>query len=441
MPVARSGFTLVEMIVGVALVLLVMVVLTQAFVSGTQAFRVLKGIGDLEERLRTANIILRADLQANHFEGNRKLSDTGFFNNGPPVQGFFRIFQGHKSTVYYDADGLPWPFATDHVLHFSVIRKGDRLQDYFVADVSQDPYSYTGPNATNPTAQWPSNPSGYQYGWANFAPPVPPARYQASTSYTSQVAEVAYFLRANGSTANGTKLYALCRRQLLAIPSQTMAQQLSSQTGYMTPSTHLYNQDPNAPGSAGAYREISCKANPSGSSIYFNSPQDLTVPERRFNMYPGSPTVSQYGGVPMRTDGLQDGTYSVLGDATTIPGTANDVFLTAPFAGSDVLLQDVISFDVQVMYRIGGVNFVDLPASTTNPLWAGSGVPGSFGYVFDTWSATQDPYYTSYASGWSSSGNNYSIPNQIEIQAIRIVISIWDRKTEQTRQVTIAQDM
>src|SRR5262249_41856031 len=89
----RRAFTLVEMLVAVALVLFMMVLLSQAFTTGLEAFRVLKATGDMEERLRVATTLLRSELAADHFEGRKRLSDPRFFDEGPPREGVFRIWQ------------------------------------------------------------------------------------------------------------------------------------------------------------------------------------------------------------------------------------------------------------------------------------------------------------------------------------------------------------
>ncbi len=58
------GFTLIELLVAMALIVLLMAVLSQAFVEGLETYRHLKGIGDLQERLRTAAVTLRTDVLA-----------------------------------------------------------------------------------------------------------------------------------------------------------------------------------------------------------------------------------------------------------------------------------------------------------------------------------------------------------------------------------------
>jgi prepilin-type N-terminal cleavage/methylation domain-containing protein len=73
---ARRGFTITELLVAMALITLIMSILSQAFVEGLESFRQLKGIGDLNERLRTAAIRLRTDAAAGHFGTNRFVQET-----------------------------------------------------------------------------------------------------------------------------------------------------------------------------------------------------------------------------------------------------------------------------------------------------------------------------------------------------------------------------
>src|SRR5437870_11122493 len=97
----RQGFTLVELMVAMALIVLIMAIISQAFVEGLETFRQLKGIGDLQERLRTAAVPLRDDLVAQHLRGQNnvgtsaslKLSELGGPTNFTATDGFFRIEQ------------------------------------------------------------------------------------------------------------------------------------------------------------------------------------------------------------------------------------------------------------------------------------------------------------------------------------------------------------
>src|SRR3954452_21311997 len=106
----RQGFTLVELMVAMALIVLIMAIISQAFVEGLETFRQLKGIGDLQERLRTAVVPLREDLITQHFtgaKGSLKLSGLGDATN-PITEGFFRIEQTSASLLEgNDSDNIP----------------------------------------------------------------------------------------------------------------------------------------------------------------------------------------------------------------------------------------------------------------------------------------------------------------------------------------------
>src|SRR5216683_681677 len=90
----RAGFTLVEMLVATALIMFIMLILSEAFSAGLNAFRTLKGIGDMESRLKAAVTPLREDLKGDHFDGRRRLSDPLFWNQGTPREGFVNVTQG-----------------------------------------------------------------------------------------------------------------------------------------------------------------------------------------------------------------------------------------------------------------------------------------------------------------------------------------------------------
>jgi len=108
----RRAFTLVEMLVATALVMFIMLILSEAFVAGLNAFRTLKGIGDMEERLRAATTAIRADLTPDHFDGKHRLSDPMFWNTGFR-EGFINITQGFFVTAGVSdipPAGTPPPF-------------------------------------------------------------------------------------------------------------------------------------------------------------------------------------------------------------------------------------------------------------------------------------------------------------------------------------------
>ena len=210
----RGGFTIVELLVAMALIMFMMAILSTAFVAAGKAVRDLKAAGDLAERLRQASGILRRDLAADHFEGKKRLSGPNFWDDGPPREGFFRLYQGSPpGSADYVREGVDpselqivdptWRLldtyrATDHALHFTVKLRGNGRGDFF-ATVVPDPALPLFRPAIFPPAE-----RGRRY-------------MDAAERYTSQWAEVAYFLHASGDTAQGTPLYSLHRRQLLAV--------------------------------------------------------------------------------------------------------------------------------------------------------------------------------------------------------------------------------
>jgi prepilin-type N-terminal cleavage/methylation domain-containing protein len=435
----RQGFTLVEILVAMALTIFLMLILTQCFVTSLQAFRDLKGAGDLEAGLRTAATVMRRDLAADHFDGKRRLSDPWLWTyapnstvrQGPPREGFFCLYQGSmpqnvQPDGYYeegtDADGFfsrralmnqPGPnypvITPNQILHFTVKLRGNDQGSFFSAKVEGLP------GVNSPLLTLGSPDSRFQ---------LP----KTAQTFNSPWAEVAYFLYQNGQSANGTPLFALYRRQKLLVPTQPAG--MSKPGGSTSNSTAVgdaLNWDPRPnmviPASATvAYQNISHWVNPQGGPqgrLYFNSPADVTVPERRFGGY----NITHYK--PLGT-------------------------------GDDLLLNNVISFEVKVLFAVKGVpqgDFVNL----YEPIVTQFGFPNRNTRFFanpagpralDTWSSIKDdtpPLPANYTT-WNSGGPNampiFFAPNfQMSVAAISVTLRTWDLRTEQTRQITVVQDM
>jgi prepilin-type N-terminal cleavage/methylation domain-containing protein len=432
MRASRAGFTLVELLVAMALIIFIMAILSEAFVAATKTFRDLKALGDMAERLRTASNVLRRYLAADHFEGRRRLSDANFWVNGPPQEGFFRVYQGTAATAApppplpsplvastnynegTDPDASQPSFITTNMaLHFTAKLRGNTRNDFFMASVP------TGSILLTNTFLGPSD-----------------SRYQDTTSpnpsYNAQWAEVAFFLRALPDTANGNPLYALYMRQRSAVPDNG---------GQIIETTTTLPGPPAL--SATSYEEVSgvfmqtAAGPPVANSYFFNSPRDLTIPARRFGMAITDPSGKTFSSAL--------GTYTTFVD-DGLTGTAQ--------SGSDLLLSDVISFDVRLL-AAGQADFLDVMGLTTAFGAAGASSNPSFSttgpMVFDTWSAVKDdvpfpgqpaPTQTYDYTAWATAGTTSSMPiwngsTGPIIKAIQIIIRVWDFKTEQTRQVTL----
>ncbi len=354
----RQAFTIVELLVSMALIVLIMAILSEAFVAGLGTFHRLKAIGDTQEKMRTATINLRLDLLRQHFRPSaRKLSSEFYVR---PSAGFFRIQGTLPTPEGIDGDGIPSSRATDHILHFSVRLTGVRREDYFSARV---------PASTPPSGLLPLERQG-------------PAAFQERGLMNSQNAEVAYWLQPTGEFAGTTRLHTLHRRIRLA--------------GSFNP---LLNPRPQqVPISfTGAYAEVSCQPDrPPGNPnfLYFNDLTDLADPKTR-SMMNAARTLSEPK--PM---GTPPESISLRGD--------------------DVLLSDVISFEVKVL-RPGHSDFEDV-ASIPQYRVPGSNPP--FG-VYDT-ANFETPTIP---------------PNDLWIVAVQVVLRVWHFKTQQTRQITVIQDM
>src|SRR5882672_9469664 len=131
----RQAFTLVEMLVAMALTLFVMAILSQCFVTSLEVFSQLKGIGDMQDGIRVTTNALRADLSLPHFEGGKRMSDGDFWNNPQRIgfngllvdsatrEGFFHIRQGGIPGIDagskfegQDADALESFRAANHMI-------------------------------------------------------------------------------------------------------------------------------------------------------------------------------------------------------------------------------------------------------------------------------------------------------------------------------------
>jgi hypothetical protein len=246
--------------------------------------------------------------------------------------------------------------------------------------------------------------------------------------------------------------------------------------------------------------------------LYFNNPMDITVPTRRFGMVSSTayPAGLLYGvpsgnlpsylwpSPPKQTPPIPNGTWIYPNTTSPTYSYINPPLIpyyptlvqegaAGTLAGSDIQLNDVISFDIRVLplypQSSPGLSpdpFVTLFAAPFSTLFISC--PNSSFYptdptgpaVFDTWSSLNDGLSANY-SNWNSntvSGTNipmwyhspvtYTYPvNNVSgqtisvgtgtggtgagsgpiILAIQISIRIWDYKTNQTRQVTMVQAM
>lgn len=445
----RSGFTITELLVAMALIVFIMYILAEAFSAGSSAFRNLKAIGDLNEKLRTSGQTIRRALQADHFEDKRRVSDPDFWKSGPPNAGFLRLWQGSSDGMTpdglpaanregIDADGNVSARAVDHGLHFTVKHRGNNRGDFFRAGVP----------AGSPLSFLPFQDTRFQEAGTN--------------SVSSSWGEVAVFMVPTGERTEDVEgatvqqpLYALHLRQRALVPDNQLVSDVCAALKQTRVPATAYPQ----------YAELSCHVDPADkTSLYFNGPADLTMPARRMGPWFASPG-NAAGAQPMCGPATAGTSYPRLGDENpAAPGVQGGL------AGNDVLLTNVLSFEVRVLldqrqwyayYTAVGApaplhDFVPLshPAvqsfSRSNPAFSVNNGPR----VFDTWSQARDDYqdYLTPVNPnvplWQEQNRATTVPlyqnaagDKVRIVAVQISIRIWDVNTKQTRQSSVVVDL
>ena len=97
-----SGFTIVELLVSLGLVIFIMSLVSTIFVIATKSFRDMKAAGDLSEQLRSAGQLIRGMVKATHFTDNVQPSD----------EKFWQAWDSSGAGSYYSKSGTP-PLYTD----------------------------------------------------------------------------------------------------------------------------------------------------------------------------------------------------------------------------------------------------------------------------------------------------------------------------------------
>jgi prepilin-type N-terminal cleavage/methylation domain-containing protein len=395
----RAGFTLVELMVAMALTLFVMVILTQAFVTSLDTFSAMKGLGDMQVNLRTAENMLKTDLASDHFEGKRRLSDVLANGNSAlvpvagsggvaPQAGFFAVRRasglGSGSYVFEgnDPSGLPSYLAVDHVLHMTCKRKGNRQESFYSATLLDGTVPPAGPSPaltaffSVPTA-YDINPNT-QLPFVTWTPPYPPPPGNPlnQANYSSQWVEVMYYLLRTGSTEEpsnpnsvlGTPTWGLYRAQFVMVPDGTNLTSPALAAGL----------------EGSTFAQIACNPQGAGQPLAFFSPMDAAKGNRTLDIANFNPVTN--------TRVLRlDPSGAIIRETLVCP--------------------NVISFQVQVM-QVGANAFDDM-------------APGALGAPF---------FYDTAKFGTAG----YTLGG---LKGIQVTVRVWDNKTRQTRQATVVQDM
>jgi prepilin-type N-terminal cleavage/methylation domain-containing protein len=288
----RRGMTLVEMLVATTATLILMAAVAQVFSVFGSALSDSRSMVELDARMRTVASRLRSDLTG---ATARPL---------PPLdpqagEGYFEIIEGPRR----DLDAAP---GTD-VLH---------------ADVD-DVLLFTTRNSQTP-----------------FVGRAGAAIVGAGSFVESTAAEVAWFLRASGNIGN-TTLYSLYRRQLLVVgyagfPPFSTAANTGTAASWVD-FYNLYDLSVRLPMNfVGNQATIAWTG-----TVTPNTLSDLTRREFRFLHH--------------SVTGVGSGTFPFpFVNHTAIPPPPGLVFDGTPRAGEDIVLTNVIAFDVKVFDPVAG---------------------------------------------------------------------------------------
>ena len=357
----RAGFTLIELMVAMALTLFIMVILSQAFVTALDTFSGMKAIGDMQYNLRTAMVMVRDDLSQDHFEGKRRLSDLTVTNSVElgahhPQAGFFAMRRPTVPIGEGAANGIVSFRAVDQVIYMTVKRKGNRQESFFNTALQ---------GSAGDLGLFFSQQTAYDVPFADlpFSTQTQPYSGGPTGFYASQWAEVLYFLIRTGSTEQpndptstlGTPTYGLYRAQFVMVPD----------------GTNLANKFSNE--KIGTFTGISCNPAPGSLTLSFYSPEDAARGQRLI------PDLAAFN-----------------------PADPPNRIRT----GATLVCPNVISFLVQSML---------LPSDATF---------GNLTGIYDT---------TKFGGvdGYSTVG----------LKGVQVTLRVWDNRTRQTRQATLAQDL
>lgn len=423
----RNAFTLVELMVAMALIILMLSIMSQAFVIATGVMQGLKEVADMQEKIRPAITLLQRDLGANHFEGSKKLSDPEFWDNGPPKEGYFMLWQDKANDV---AEGTinnvtfsQSAALANHMLAFTVKLPGKSPNDFFDSSLGASFGNIFFNGAGTPLGMTDSN----------------IRRFESNANLIhSDWAEVAYFLGphnagatpvADGNTDGKTNppslpYFNLYRQQKLVLPSFNIS-------GVTLPVA-----------TAAIKEEISCET----STGTFNKPSDLTVPWKRM----GNRTLNHLG--------------------NRVGPLFSEFVNPSSKVNTDIIATNVISFDVKLLTDLR-YDYEDLTTILSQGSY--SAYPPVSNYalangnaairVFDTWTTDQGNaansipkydfgFWNNITGKWQPSGNTagnnsliqvWNVANNtgLNIKAVQISLRIWDQKSNTAKMFVVVQKL
>ncbi len=413
----RSAFSLVEMLVVLALSLLIFMLTAMAFNMASRAMRVHRAYAEDSTDLGNFERQLRFLLRQRHFESDLRVSEIDPNDpNRQPKAGFFAVIEGGPEPLPPGVTSPPEGIYVKDGLNFTVRLVGNSPTDFFETSLVQPP---------NWTA---SRQSGFNFTglqpptWLQLYGGYPESRYQPlatsptgnySTVFRSQWAEIAIFLSRQPDPDDPTKraatvpidhpahpdyspspsnppaarLYRLHLRKLLLLPSHFAKGQQNfditpGAPGAGTPGIVVHTLQPPQPWGNDPWG----RPNP----VYYPDAFDLSV---RRNIPPGQPYEEWLVNTPVDVMNSSNRFYNSslfragrpwepneYADNPTTPtkyegdwppGWPGPLSYYSGRQGEDVILQNVVSFDVKLILIQGGsvnVNDGGYDSTSNKPL-------------------------------------------------------------------------
>jgi hypothetical protein len=457
----RAAFTLVEMMVAMALTLFIMAIIAEVFGSAQRTFSAMRTAGQLQERMRSGAMVLRRDLQSEHFDGpfvagrggprvgDQRLDQAGWV---PPPRGYFEIRQFAPSIfepVQYfanngfamtDGEGIvstraDGPTTANPNNNGHVLRMTVRLPDLSAPEL------FSAELPTTVTVQTPNGPQPFPLAINNQI-----NSFVTGQSFVySRWGEVQYFLKATGDTTpqttNGPSLplYSLRRRVRLLAPNGV-------------PIPNVLQTD---------------------AALLMARYPDVAIVRTGPGSFPNTVNIRVLGPDDVRNPGT-----TVLGDPIRMPYSAYsqrmDTNGNMYETGDDILITDVLSFEIKAAWFsnpffeniLTGSSpaspdmappannteapFADLPQASINPLAPPLNPIYAGQRVFDTWINADDSI--DWDKALPTGGQNNGLrgfleswqtqpPLRINVRAVQIKIRVWDAQKEQARQITVIQEI
>ena len=428
----RGGFTLVELLVAAALTVLVMAILATAFQRGMSTFSHLKSVVTLSEQLRSAEAVIRRDLEATHLEKETgepvRVSDpaVSFGEWLSPNRGFFEIvnFNNATSTEFVaegSEEGLASQRVTGHSLAFTAKLSAANTDSIFYGDTASF-VNWTGLADLSPGGGKSVSP------WAELYYFLTP---QPGNPNTPDV------LNDDGTVnSKGVPLFTLCRRQALPAPgARDLTNTATPPNSFPAGSLRAASLPDLSYSTYPFYTQagpVPPPPPPTGRDLV-NDTATLTDWRNRMRFqWPSNPSTF---GPPLATVGVTDVQRLTIPPVTVATKPYRcwvmpTISLPDDKIGTEFLLPNVISFQVRPQFGTSAstAHFDELPVVT-------GGNPSNANYprLWDTGTGTNpkriDPNLP------------YRDPQVQVLRGVQLKLRIWDTKNKMTRQMTISVDL